>query len=237
MKITTRASTRIRSEQFLTLLLSQDGDKYVFGVEVSPSDTNPSAFDCSELVQWACARLGVVPTMPDGSWLQARHSTPITVAEGISTPGALLFKFSSNPLTGGRPNSAHVAVSQGNGRTIEARSSAYGVGQFTSVGRGWTHAALVPGITDTSEEEDTLSKEAVWEALREGHIGNGPNDPAILVALARTYRMVNAMYLDSLMDEAKDIELDEADISALAAKVRVGLGDDIAQALGRKLVA
>ena len=40
-------------DAFVELLLSQDGDRYIFGHEVSPSDSDPDAFDCSELVQWA----------------------------------------------------------------------------------------------------------------------------------------------------------------------------------------
>jgi hypothetical protein len=136
--------------RFVNLALSQDGDRYVFGHEVSPSDSNPNIFDCSELIEWACSRLGVNPTMPDGSWFQARHArnhgTLITIQEGIDTAGALLFKFGGDPFTGARPRTAHVAISQGDGTTIEARSARYGVGQFTAQGRGWTHAALIPGL-------------------------------------------------------------------------------------------
>lgn len=140
------------------MLLSQDGDEYIFGHEVSLSDTDPRAFDCSELIQWACWRIGVEPHMPDGSWLQARHCrdhrTLTSVENGIVTPGALLFRFSSSPFSGGRPSSSHVAVSQGDGRTIEARSSRHGVGQFSAHNRDWTHAGLVPGI---DYEEDALA--------------------------------------------------------------------------------
>lgn len=136
------------ARQFVDLLLSQDGDKYVWGAEASASDTNPSAFDCSELVQWGCARLGV--KAPDGSWYQARwckmNGTLIPVQEGIDTLGALLFRFDSDPFTT-TPGNRHVAVSQGNGKTIEARGTKFGVGQFDTAGRGWTHAGLVPGLT------------------------------------------------------------------------------------------
>jgi cell wall-associated NlpC family hydrolase len=133
------------------LCLKQVGDRYVFGHRVSLSNRDPDVFDCSELVQWACARLGVTPTMPDGSWLQARHCNNhqnlIPVEEGKETQGALLFKFSSNPLAGDRPTSAHVAISLGNGNTVEARGTNWGVGSWSAVqGRNWTHAALIPGI-------------------------------------------------------------------------------------------
>lgn len=135
--------------EVVEVALSQEGDQYIFGAEASVSDSNPRAFDCSELVQWSCGRAGVDPTMPDGSWLQARHCNNhallIPVADAIDIYGALLFKFDGDPFAGGRPSSAHVAFSLGDGTTMEARSSRHGVGTFTAYGRGWTHAALIPG--------------------------------------------------------------------------------------------
>lgn len=137
---------------FVALCLKQAGDRYVFGHEVKLTDEDPDTFDCSELVQWAGARLGVRPKIPDGSWLQARHlkrrGMLCSVKEGIETQGALLFRFKGDPFEGRkRPKSAHVAVSLGNGNTIEARGSRWGVGEFSAVRRrGWTHAGLIPGI-------------------------------------------------------------------------------------------
>jgi cell wall-associated NlpC family hydrolase len=135
---------------FISLLVSQKGDKYVFGVEVPSSDSNPLAFDCSELVEWGCARMKIKPTMPDGSWSQAthckKHGLIISTEKAILTPGALLFIFSSSPFDNKRPNSAHIAVSLGNVMTIEARSAKKGVGVFSVDARGWTHAGLIPGL-------------------------------------------------------------------------------------------
>ena len=37
-------------------------------------------------------------------------------------------------------------ISQGNGKTFEARSRRYGVGAFDARDRGWTHAGLIPGL-------------------------------------------------------------------------------------------
>lgn len=132
------------------LMQQQTGDRYIFGAEADLSDPDPSAFDCSELVQWACARCGVQPTMPDGSWIQwqhcRNHGTLISIEEAIRTKGALLFVFGSDPSGKNRPKSAHVAVSLGDGRTIEARGTRYGVGSWSVAGRGWTHAALIPGV-------------------------------------------------------------------------------------------
>ena len=138
------------NQQFINLLIDQKGDQYVYGHEVSLSDPNPRKFDCSELVEWACAQLKIKPVMPDGSWLQLRHCNKygceIEVKDGMETPGALLFRFSGDPFEGDRPKSAHVGVSLGSGYTIEARGREYGVGIFKAKNRSWTHAALVPGI-------------------------------------------------------------------------------------------
>lgn len=131
-------------------LLSQADDRYIFGHEVRLTDPNPSAFDCSELIEWGCAQLAVEPTMPDGSWMQARHVKAarllMPVDTAIATRGALLFRFSADPFTGGRPEHAHVAMSLGDGRTIEARDTAHGVGVFPALDRGWTHAGRIPGL-------------------------------------------------------------------------------------------
>lgn len=156
----------ITATQIVDLALSQEGDRYIFGVEVSPSNTNPAAFDCSEFLQWVGARLDVNPTIPDGSWFQVQHCRRfgqlIPIAQATATKGALLFSFSGDPFGPQRPPSAHVAISQGNGRTIEARSTTYGVGEFTAVGRGWTHAGKIPGVTYTVEAPIVAGVPSEW---------------------------------------------------------------------------
>lgn len=133
---------------FVTHALAQAGDTYVFGAEAQPNDQDPEQFDCSELVQWAAARCNV--TITDGTWLQYRaiEAAKLTkpIATAIATRGALLFHFSSDPTVGGRPSSAHVAISLGDGRTIEAQNSRVGVVIGNAANRGWTHAGLVPGL-------------------------------------------------------------------------------------------
>ena len=149
------------NKELLELATSQDGDSYVFGVEVRPSESNPQAFDCSELVEWSCARLDIEPRMPDGSWYQARHcriqNTLIEVEEAINTAGSLLFLFSSSPYEGARPKRSHVAISMGDGRTFEARGRRYGVGFFEARDRGWTHAARIPGLEYVVEAFEPLA--------------------------------------------------------------------------------
>jgi cell wall-associated NlpC family hydrolase len=136
--------------QFLTNALDQKGKPYVWGASAAPTDPNPAAFDCSELTKWAAARSGV--TIPDGAahqyvWLKQQGAT-MTVQQALRTPGALLFSFASEPQPGlsGEPAHAHVAISLGNGLTIEAKGHAYGVGVFEA-GNRFNYAGMIPGMT------------------------------------------------------------------------------------------
>jgi peptidoglycan hydrolase-like protein with peptidoglycan-binding domain len=124
------------TQEFLWNALGQQGKSYVFGAEASANDPNPRAFDCSELVEWAARRAGV--TVPDGSINQINAARPMSVEEALRTPGALLFRS-------GSPN--HIAISLGDGRTIEARGRRFGVGIFSAEGRGWTRAGTIPGLS------------------------------------------------------------------------------------------
>ena len=63
-------------ESIVRLALAQAGKSYVFGAEASAAYPSPKAFDCSELVKWACARAGVTPTMPDGT-ASTTHLRPL----------------------------------------------------------------------------------------------------------------------------------------------------------------
>ena len=137
------------TQQFVETALSQNGKPYVWGSSASASDANPASFDCSELTKWAAARSGV--TIPDGAahqyvWLKEQGST-MSVQQALQTPGALLFHFASEPQPGlgGEPPVAHVAISLGNGKTIEAKGHAYGVGIFDATDR-FNYAGMIPGM-------------------------------------------------------------------------------------------
>jgi cell wall-associated NlpC family hydrolase len=129
-------------DDFVAIALTQKGDPYIFGAEASFTDPNPSAFDCSELVQWAAARAGV--KFADGAQNQRdacrQAGTLVSVDEGIHHRGALLFRIDEGP------SNDHVAISLGDGKTIEARGKAYGVNVFNATGRTWTHAGFIPGL-------------------------------------------------------------------------------------------
>ena len=136
---------------FLDAALAQTGDPYVWASEADVGDADPTEFDCSELAQWAAGQVGV--ELPDGSWLQylelKEQGAVIPVEQAVHTPGALLFSFDREPTPGGgRPGSAHVAISLGDGNTIEARGTRYGVGSWET-GDRFQYAAIVPGVDGT----------------------------------------------------------------------------------------
>jgi len=146
--IGTTQSASAKTAAFVEAALAQNGDTYVMGHEVSLDDPNPGTFDCSELVEWAAKRVGVDIT--DGSWLQyldlKQRGALIPVEQALRTPGALLFSFSEEPQPGGsRPSQAHVAISLGDGRTIEARGRDYGVGIFEA-GDRFEWAGVIPEL-------------------------------------------------------------------------------------------
>lgn len=123
-------------DRFVALALQQSGDQYVYGATPSASNADPRQFDCSSLVQWAATRVGIngVPRTTDTQEAYCRsRGTLISVQQGVATKGALLFQ------------DGHVAISLGNGKTIEAMNSQMGVRQGNANGRGWRAAGKLPG--------------------------------------------------------------------------------------------
>lgn len=135
-------------QRFLEAALAQQGDRYVFNAHTDPNDPDPDAFDCSELTEWAAAQVGI--RLSEASYTQyldmKAAGTLISVEEAINTPGALLFKFPSEPQPGQpRQDGSHVAISLGDGRTIEAMGTKYGV-RIAEAGNRFNYAALIPGM-------------------------------------------------------------------------------------------
>jgi cell wall-associated NlpC family hydrolase len=147
-------------DRFLDVARAQIGDPYIFGAEVKLNNPDPKAFDCSELTQWAAHQAGV--TIPDGATAQfqalKKQGLVISVEEAKKTPGALLFYFDSEPAVGGpRHAEGHVAISLGNGRTIEAMNPQQDIGEFKA-GKRFTYAAVLPGISDGTAKPLAVSE-------------------------------------------------------------------------------
>lgn len=136
------------ADGFVDAALEQFGDPYVFAVSAEGAD--PTAFDCSELTQWAAGQVGVeLAESSQEQYLDLKaQSALISVDEALHTKGALLFYFPYEPTGGTRPPGAHVAISLGDGRTVEANPGT-GV-TVLEAGDRFTYAGVVPGITDTA---------------------------------------------------------------------------------------
>lgn len=119
-------------EKMVQFALAQAGDAYVWG------GNGPNGWDCSGLVQAATAAGGKTLTKPSASqWATCvAQGRTIPIKTALGTRGALLFRIGAGEYN-------HVAISLGNGSTIEARGTGYGVGVFgNAAGQGWTGAAL-----------------------------------------------------------------------------------------------
>jgi cell wall-associated NlpC family hydrolase len=139
-------------ETFLKVAKAQVGDRYVFGAEVKLKDDDPDVFDCSEFTQWAAHQAGT--KIPDGATAQYLHLKQkgllIPVEKAKDTPGALLFSFDREPRAGdGRTPGAHVAISLGDGKVVEAANRKAGVRE-SNAGDRFEFAAVLPGISDGS---------------------------------------------------------------------------------------
>lgn len=120
------AAVPARAEQFVALCESQKGKKYVWGA------AGPDSFDCSGLIYWALAQMGIPSVHQSASLINA--TSRITTAQGATTRGALLY----------RPG--HIAVSLGDGRTIEAMNPANGVRYGSATPSSWTAAGIIPQL-------------------------------------------------------------------------------------------
>ena len=135
---------------FLEAVLDQVGTKHVVGAEADPDDPKPHSFDAAELVEWASSRAGVA--VPDGTWNQYRQvrdeGEVMDVEEALRTEGAILFRFDDNPDTATeQPDGpAHVAISLGDGRVIEATADGHGIVRIADAGNRFTHAGDLPGL-------------------------------------------------------------------------------------------
>jgi cell wall-associated NlpC family hydrolase len=144
------ASPNEKVQTMLDAAMKQVGDRYVFGAEVNPDAADPSVFDCSELTRWAAHKVGIEMdgyTVSQYNFMR-EHGTPISIEDAANTPGAILFHFDVDPRTG-TPTQRHVALSTGDGKTIEAMNSAKGVRQGSIQGR-FEYAFVMPGLGDGS---------------------------------------------------------------------------------------
>jgi N-acetylmuramoyl-L-alanine amidase len=133
---------------------------YALGAHPASSDSDPPSFDCSGLVGWVCGRVNVTlgswPPYTVTQWNACKQAgSTMTIEAAIATPGALLFNHRTpdgvpvDPPPGLVPGNyhAHIAISRGDGSTIEAMNelAGVGVGNARPLTR-WTAGARIPGV-------------------------------------------------------------------------------------------
>jgi len=158
---------------FLDHALDQVGDKGQFGAEVRPDADDADAWDSGELVEWAAKQAGV-DDMPDGTWRQYRyiheHGGDLDPAQALRVPGALLFKFSSDPLKQGSiPSERQVFISLGDGHVVQV-TEAGGVEVVEASPSDFKYAGA---IRDFPTSTDTLTAQQVTDKLGELDIDPG----------------------------------------------------------------
>ena len=132
------------------------GEAYTFGAKVPKNNPQwKGPWDCAEFASWCVFQLtqqlfGCRPSAgnPDvadaftGFWVSdaTTQRCLVTVGEAVATRGAFLLRAPQANVIG------HVAISLGDGSTLEAHSTATGVIQGTVNGRRWSTGVLVPGI-------------------------------------------------------------------------------------------
>lgn len=121
--------------KFVEVALAQRGKGYLWGA------AGPDNFDCSGLVAYCSRQAGVSGIHQPVAFLHdicAQHHGLIPVPQAISTYGAILMRVTSGATD-------HVAISLGNGKTIEAMGRAYGVRIGNAKGR-FDRGGLLPGM-------------------------------------------------------------------------------------------
>lgn len=132
---------------FVREALTAQGIRYVLGAKWGGGVWPPRALDCSGLVTAVGARLGLGIGRVHGSANQwaycARYGQRVTAAQAANTAGLLCFRIGVTPVN-------HVAITLGENKTMEARSSHTSpqVGVFGAMtARRWTGFTTIPGVT------------------------------------------------------------------------------------------
>lgn len=144
----------VKAAEVIKLAEVHVAERYVFGARVPLDNANwKGPWDCAEFVSWVafqatglvlgCTNDGANPSLAEpysGAWARdASHSArTVGLGQARETPGAVLVR---KPGTNGI---GHVAISRGDGSTVEAHSSARGVTHDKVDGRRWDLAMLLP---------------------------------------------------------------------------------------------
>lgn len=161
----------MKGKDIIPIAKQHIGERYILGARAvlsNPNHTGP--WDCAEFTSWCSFQayeivFGTYGSDPDnadaysGKWYEDANdkNVDISVDEALSTPGAFLIR---------KPNYrgikvGHVAISDGRGNTLEARSRRHGVGLFGNAReRLWTIGCILPGVEYNTESNIIASPDA-----------------------------------------------------------------------------
>ena len=201
----TKVRDDVKVEDFLKGALAQIGDKYQRGVENRFDNADPSKWDGSELVEWAANRAGV--QLQDGPTNQYRQMVGkgggLDIDDALHTPGAILYEFNRDPINGS-PSRASTAISLGDGRILEIDPKE-GVRIVDAKGMHFTHAAVIPGLTD-AHEPGAGALDVVHQALVQHGIEEAAppvEDTPEIAALAARAAELRAKYVETSYGEGR----------------------------------
>ncbi|WP_406854332.1 peptidoglycan-binding protein [Alsobacter sp. KACC 23698] len=138
------------------------GDDHIPGSHVNYRSPVPAnRWTSADLASWSayqayglvfgCDPSGAPGTASPGAWRHDAQDRGVMVGvdEAIRTPGAILLRFSPE----GPPEFGHVAISRGDGRTIEAAGQRRGVILGDAMGRRrWDAGVLLPTVAYASRD-------------------------------------------------------------------------------------
>lgn len=170
--------------------LEHIGEKYENALAAVPKD-DPNwkgPWDCAEFVSWlvyqeagilyGCTDDKASPSKAEaytGAWKTdvERLGKRVSVEEAAGTVGGIVLRYPPGPGLKG-----HIAVCDGKGGTVEAKSERYGVIADTVSGRQWHTGILIPGITyGAGSSIQVISPASIYEP-------SAPNmDKAIVAAI------------------------------------------------------
>ncbi|MDR6563559.1 MULTISPECIES: peptidoglycan-binding domain-containing protein [unclassified Arcicella] len=138
-------------KKILELAQKHVGEKYVFGAHVPFENSNyKGPWDCAEFVSWIVfqstqIKIGVRGNEAyTGYWADdvPKLCKKINISEAGQTYGAIVFR--SPGFKGIKIG--HIAFSDGNGGTVEAKSTKDGVCKSTIDGRQWEFGILINAV-------------------------------------------------------------------------------------------
>lgn len=154
----------------ITIARPHVGEKYIFGAAAHyDNESWKGPWDCAEFATWCvrqaygiyygCDKSGEPGSAYTGQWRSDAKSRGVIIGyeEAIKTPGAFLLRYPG----GDTSMIGHIAISVGNGETIEAADSKRGVIVGTVFNRRWDIGVLIPDVaynTNQSSVEDDILK-------------------------------------------------------------------------------